>query len=73
MNQFSRNLLRNLSKNFRLYSDNFVIDPRNNVGRYSINFVRFRHSARINTGVVFVPQQEAWIIERMGRYNRTLG
>ncbi|KAH9497309.1 Stomatin-like protein 2, mitochondrial [Dermatophagoides farinae] len=33
---------------------------------------RLRHSARLNTVVVFVPQQEAWIIERMGRFNRIL-
>nr|XP_027199573.1 stomatin-like protein 2, mitochondrial [Dermatophagoides pteronyssinus] len=33
---------------------------------------RYRHSARLNTVVVFVPQQEAWIIERMGRFNRIL-
>merc|ERR1712179_39658 len=26
----------------------------------------------INTGVMFVPQQEAWIVERMGRYNKIL-
>uniref|UniRef100_A0A915HQT8 Band 7 domain-containing protein n=1 Tax=Romanomermis culicivorax TaxID=13658 RepID=A0A915HQT8_ROMCU len=30
------------------------------------------YAAKLNTVVVFVPQQEAWIIERMGRYNRTL-
>lgn len=34
---------------------------------------RYRHNARINTAVVFVPQQEAWIIERMGRFNKILG
>ncbi|XP_054160202.1 stomatin-like protein 2, mitochondrial [Oppia nitens] len=34
--------------------------------------VRWRHSARINTSVVFVPQQESWIVERMGRFHRIL-
>ncbi|CAG2111501.1 unnamed protein product, partial [Medioppia subpectinata] len=34
--------------------------------------VRLRHTARINTIVVFVPQQESWIIERMGRFNKML-
>lgn len=27
---------------------------------------------KLNTGINFVPQQEAWVIERMGRYLRTL-
>ena len=35
--------------------------------------LRYRHSARLNSAVVFVPQQEAWIIERMGRFHRILG
>lgn len=34
--------------------------------------LRYRHSARLNSLVVFVPQQEAWIIERMGRFHRIL-
>ena len=29
-------------------------------------------SAKVNTVVCFVPQQEAWIIERFGKFNRTL-
>ena len=29
-------------------------------------------STPINTGVMFVPQQEAWVVERMGRYNKIL-
>ena len=35
--------------------------------------IRLRPSARINTVVVFVPQQEAWIVERMGKFNKILG
>lgn len=34
---------------------------------------RHAHSARFNTGVVFVPQQEAWVVERLGKFNRILG
>merc|ERR1712018_1030403 len=34
--------------------------------------VRFRHNTPMNTMVMFVPQQEAWVVERMGRYNRIL-
>lgn len=36
------------------------------------SFTRLRHSARLNTALVFVPQQQAWVVERMGRFNRIL-
>lgn len=26
----------------------------------------------LNTGIMFVPQQEAWVVERMGKYNKIL-
>lgn len=26
----------------------------------------------INFGIMFVPQQEAWVIERMGKFNKIL-
>lgn len=29
-------------------------------------------STPINTGVMFVPQQEAWVVERMGKFNKIL-
>jgi len=34
--------------------------------------VRWRHTTPMNTVVLFVPQQEAWLVERMGKFNRTL-
>lgn len=34
--------------------------------------IRYRSSTPINTVVMFVPQQEAWIVERMGKFNRIL-
>ncbi|KRX93220.1 Stomatin-like protein 2, mitochondrial [Trichinella pseudospiralis] len=34
--------------------------------------VRYRSSAAFNTIVLFVPQQEAWVVERMGKYHRIL-
>ena len=35
--------------------------------------VRYKSgSAPINTVVMFVPQQEAWIVERMGKFNKIL-
>lgn len=33
---------------------------------------RCASSTPINTGVLFVPQQEAWVVERMGKYHRIL-
>ena len=26
----------------------------------------------MNTAILFVPQQEAWVVERMGKYHRVL-
>ena len=37
-----------------------------------INFMRGKSSTPINTIVMFVPQQEAWIVERMGRFHRIM-
>lgn len=33
---------------------------------------RHRHNLPLNTGIVFVPQQEAWVVERMGKFNSIL-
>lgn len=33
---------------------------------------RWASSLPINTVVLFVPQQEAWVVERMGRFHRIL-
>ncbi|XP_054278292.1 stomatin-like protein 2, mitochondrial [Macrosteles quadrilineatus] len=34
--------------------------------------VRWRHGTPINTVIMFVPQQEAWIVERMGKFFRIM-
>ena len=34
--------------------------------------VRWRHNTPLNTVVMFVPQQEAWVVERMGKFHRVL-
>ncbi|XP_014664108.1 PREDICTED: stomatin-like protein 2, mitochondrial [Priapulus caudatus] len=34
--------------------------------------IRYRSSRPMNTVILFVPQQEAWVIERMGKYTRIL-
>lgn len=36
------------------------------------NARRDRHSLPYNTVFVFVPQQEAWVVERMGKFNKIL-
>jgi hypothetical protein len=38
-----------------------------------INSVRYSsQSTPMNFGILFVPQQEAWVVERMGKYNSIL-
>ena len=34
--------------------------------------LKWRQATPLNTAVLFVPQQEAWVVERMGAYNRIL-
>jgi len=34
--------------------------------------VRWKHSTPMNTVMMFVPQQEAWVVERMGKYQKIL-
>ena len=53
---------------YKLLTNKFIKNASN--GKTGL---RLRHSARMNTIVVFVPQQESWIIERMGRFNKILG
>lgn len=33
---------------------------------------RYRSTTPLNTVIMFVPQQEAWVVERMGKFNRIL-
>ncbi|KAK9305696.1 hypothetical protein QLX08_003443 [Tetragonisca angustula] len=37
-----------------------------------IQHVRYKSGTPINTIILFVPQQEAWIVERMGKFHRVL-
>jgi len=39
---------------------------------YKPGLVRYRSSTPLNTAIMFVPQQEAWVVERMGKYHRIL-
>jgi hypothetical protein len=33
---------------------------------------RWKQTTPLNTAVMFVPQQEAWVVERMGKFHRVL-
>ncbi|XP_014275153.1 stomatin-like protein stl-1 isoform X1 [Halyomorpha halys] len=37
-----------------------------------LGYVRHRSTTPINTVLMFVPQQEAWVVERMGKFHRIL-
>ncbi|CAH0695887.1 unnamed protein product [Spodoptera exigua] len=55
----------------------FNVDYQNNTYNnarflYSITATRSRSTTPLNTIVMFVPQQEAWIVERMGKFHRIL-
>lgn len=54
----ARNGLFISSKNFKLNHQKYLI--------------RYKSSTPINTIIMFVPQQESWIVERMGKFHRIL-
>ncbi|CAK9803246.1 Stomatin-like protein 2, mitochondrial [Anthophora quadrimaculata] len=37
-----------------------------------LRFIRYKSGTPMNTIILFVPQQEAWIVERMGKFHRIL-
>ena len=37
-----------------------------------INVRNSSQNTPVNLGVMFVPQQEAWVVERMGKFNKIL-
>lgn len=39
---------------------------------YQHEYARHVQSTPFNTIIMFVPQQEAWVVERMGKFNRIL-
>ena len=43
----------------------------NSNGFQSLNFFQ-REQLPVNTGIKFVPQQQAWVVERMGKFSRIL-
>ncbi|XP_066582310.1 stomatin-like protein 2, mitochondrial [Prorops nasuta] len=70
MNSRMRLLTRNLGvvKNHVTFNGgNKFVNPM-----YAMQAVRQKSSTPINTVVMFVPQQEAWVVERMGKFHRIL-
>ncbi|XP_050681372.1 stomatin-like protein 2, mitochondrial [Leptidea sinapis] len=68
---FSRSRLF-LSKAFNL-KNVYKLDYQNETKfLYGIVAARHRSTSPLNTIVMFVPQQEAWIVERMGKFHRIL-
>ncbi|KAF2366991.1 Band 7 domain [Trinorchestia longiramus] len=56
--------LRNIAKHHQVL--------RRSVAAQQLQSVRLRSHLPINTVVLFVPQQEAWIVERMGKFHSVL-
>ncbi|XP_024939723.1 stomatin-like protein 2, mitochondrial [Cephus cinctus] len=69
----TRLLSRNLSV-IRQSSINIPMENKQNVSYGYPNLMHTRNKATtpINTIIMFVPQQEAWIVERMGKFHRIL-
>ncbi|XP_018331865.1 stomatin-like protein 2, mitochondrial [Agrilus planipennis] len=59
-----------------LYKCASLLKNSNHVANTNVYFqflpLRHRSSTPINTVLMFVPQQEAWIVERMGKFDRIL-
>ncbi|XP_076652042.1 stomatin like 2 [Halictus rubicundus] len=59
-----------LARNFGVFQPSFVLGHP--APQVTVTQVRHKTSGPINTIVMFVPQQEAWIIERMGKFHKIL-
>lgn len=57
----------------RLLSESYLASPiAINAGYINHTSTRHRHSLPYNSVIVFVPQQEAWVVERMGKFHKIL-
>ncbi|XP_033337742.2 stomatin like 2 [Megalopta genalis] len=66
-----------MNSRFKLFARNFgVFKPHlaleHSAPRIAVAHVRHKSSGPTNTIIMFVPQQEAWIIERMGKFHKIL-
>lgn len=64
-------LVRLLPNTRRILSSSTLSNGLINIGINHLNNqqLRLRSSLPINVGILFVPQQEAWIVERMGKFH----
>ncbi|RLU14752.1 hypothetical protein DMN91_012639 [Ooceraea biroi] len=61
-----------LARNLGFLKDHALADVRRRMLSSSSQASRYRPSTPINTIIMFVPQQQAWIIERMGKFHKIL-
>lgn len=64
---------KQLARNFGILKQQPLIGFEHAVPKLPIaQFVRHKSGTPMNTIILFVPQQEAWIVERMGKFHRIL-
>ncbi|XP_070172076.1 stomatin-like protein stl-1 [Polyergus mexicanus] len=61
-----------LARNFGFIKDHAFVSVRNKKFGSTTQNSRYRPLTPINTVVMFVPQQQAWIVERMGKFHKIL-
>ncbi|KAM0727068.1 Stomatin-like protein 2, mitochondrial [Formica fusca] len=61
-----------LARNFGFIKDHAFVSVRNKKFGSTTQNSRYRPLTPINTIVMFVPQQQAWIVERMGKFHKIL-
>ncbi|XP_057547698.1 uncharacterized protein LOC130826155 [Amaranthus tricolor] len=62
-----------ISNSFLKFSPQFSIVRKYTSSRLFDPYERYMRRTAINWGVIFVPQQEAYVIERFGKFSRVLG
>ncbi|KAK6617193.1 Stomatin-like protein 2, mitochondrial [Polyplax serrata] len=55
-----------------LFSRSSVISLQNSGFLKGLAFTRYASTFALNTGIVFVPHREAWVVERMGKFYKIL-
>lgn len=66
------NSMRNPQSYLTAHTYQGPIGPTINAGFINHTNTRGAHSLPFNTVAVFVPQQEAWVVERMGKFHKIL-
>ncbi|XP_017791155.1 PREDICTED: stomatin-like protein 2, mitochondrial [Habropoda laboriosa] len=64
---------KQLARNFGIFRHQSILGFEHAVPKIPVaQFIRYKSDTPMNTIILFVPQQEAWIVERMGKYHRIL-